>query len=262
MATLSGKQIQAEARKILDGSPNGIQWSKLLQAISATSPATPKNTIQGNLHKLLTGASDIQKISKGVYALSKSQVANQGLPLVVPVTSNGGKKDGSSAASNQTEQAYYQPFADWLRDQLEDATEVMAVGGNVLKGKWGTPDVIGVLKPQTGDLVKFQPQIVSAEIKIDPTQTIVAFGQAVSYRLFSHKSYIVVPETTPKDDVDRLEALAIITGIGLVTFTLDPVAPNFSLVVRAALAEPDMYYVNEMARRLHAAYPKEFNRLF
>ncbi len=101
----------------------------------------------------------------------------------------------------------------------------MALGGSVLKSKWGTPDVLGVLKPRTQDLLKFEPQIVSAEVKIDPGQPVVAFGQAVAYRLFSHKSYIVVPNTTSEDDLSRLKALCSIHGVGLVTFTLDKDAP-------------------------------------
>ncbi len=259
MSQLNGKQIQATAREILEASPAGVQWSKLLQSIANSSPKTPKNTIHGNIHKLLTTATDIKKISRGVYALEKYWTAGQeDTDFKLPTKQI--QNSTSSAAAG--EEKYYKPFAEWLRDQIEDASEVMEVGGNVLKGKWGTPDVIGVLKPRRADLVKFPPQIVSAEIKIDPNQTIVAFGQAVSYRLFSNKSYIVIPTTVSKDDIDRLEALSIITGIGLVTFNLDPDNPNFTLLVRAVLAQPDMYYVNEMAKRLHAAYPVEFERLF
>jgi len=122
--------------------------------------------------------------------------------------------------------------------------------------------VLGVLKPLATDHVKFWPQIVSAEIKADSNQTIVAFGQAVSYRLFSDRTYIVVPSTTSGDEIDRLEALATLTGIGLVTFTLDPREPQFTPVVRAPLARPDTFYVNEMARRLCEARPMEFKKLF
>lgn len=59
-----------------------------------------------------------------------------------------------------------------------------------------------------------------------PGQPVVAFGQAVAYRLFSHKSYIVVPNTTSSDDMNRLKALCGLHGVGLVTFTLDVVQPG------------------------------------
>ena len=119
-----------------------------------------------------------------------------------------------------------------------------------------------MLKPEASDLIKFQPQIVSAEIKIDTNSPVVAFGQAVAYRLFSHKSYMVMPNTTARDDISRLDALAAIYGVGLVTFSLDPNAPDFALRVRALTSEPDMFYVNEMARRLQASAPQAFNALF
>jgi hypothetical protein len=78
-----------------------------------------------------------------------------------------------------------------------------------------------VLKPRAQDLLKFEPQIVAAEIKIDPSQPVTAFGQAVAYRLFAHKSYIVVPNTTSDEDLARLKALCTINGVGLVTFSAD-----------------------------------------
>jgi hypothetical protein len=78
-----------------------------------------------------------------------------------------------------------------------------------------------VLKPRAQDIFKFEPQIVTAEIKVVPSQPIIAFGQAVAYRLFSHKSYIVVPNSTSSDDMNRLKSLRSIHGVGLVTFTLN-----------------------------------------
>ena len=44
--------------------------------------------------------------------------------------------------------------------------------------------------------------------------TICAFGQAVAYRLFSQKSYIVVPKSTTSDDMNRLTSLCSLHGVG------------------------------------------------
>ena len=110
--------------------------------------------------------------------------------------------------------------------------------------------------------MKFDPQIVSVEIKIDPTQPIVAFGQAISYRLFSHKSYLVLPDSTSPDDLDRITALATTFGLGLVTFTVDANDPQFTIQVRATLSQPDMVYVNQMAALLNKYDSKGFDRLF
>ncbi len=88
------------------------------------------------------------------------------------------------------EEDFYQPFADWLVKELEECTKAISLGGNKFKDKWGTPDVIGIREPRKSDIIKPPTEIVSAEIKTDTRDLITAFGQACSYKLFSHKSYI------------------------------------------------------------------------
>lgn len=75
-----------------------------------------------------------------------------------------------------------------------------------MKSKWATPDVIGVYKPLAKNHIKFDIEIVSAEIKIDQ-QAVIALGQAVAYRLFSAKTYIAMPKTITEEDKERLESL-------------------------------------------------------
>ena len=88
---------------------------------------------------------------------------------------------------------------------------------------------------------------------MDSNGLITAFGQACAYRLFSHKSYIVVPKTAGEDDITRLDGLARIFGIGLVLFDASsPHAPEFSIRVRATKAEPDMFYVNRYLKFVEA----------
>ncbi|EGF92755.1 hypothetical protein ABI_11920 [Asticcacaulis biprosthecium C19] len=159
------------------------------------------------------------------------------------------------------EQDFYRSFAEWLEEN-DEATVASALGGASLGGKWGTPDVIGVLKPRAQDIFKFEPQIVTAEIKVVPNQPVIAFGQAVAYRLFSHKSYIVVPNSTNSDDMSRLKSLCSIHGVGLVTFALNKYQPNYSVIVLASVAAPDMFYVNSMLERLKASEPGLLNKLF
>jgi hypothetical protein len=139
---------------------------------------------------------------------------------------------------------------------MEECTEAICVGGAKFKSKWGTPDVVGVRKPRPGDVIKNSIEVLSAEVKVSTNGLITAFGQACAYKLFSHKSYIVVPKTAEKEDVDRLDSLCLIFGIGLVLF--DPAAPesaDFQIRVRPARHEPDMDYVNDsiklIAKELH-----------
>ncbi|HEY9229901.1 MAG TPA: hypothetical protein VIP11_24835 [Gemmatimonadaceae bacterium] len=103
--------------------------------------------------------------------------------------------------------------------------------------------------PRKSDIVKFPTEIVSAEIKLDTQGLITAFGQACSYKLFSHKTHIVVPSTASEDDIARLDALCLIFGIGLVLFDATaPSDPKFDIRVRAMRHEPDMFYVNQNMR--------------
>jgi hypothetical protein len=143
------------------------------------------------------------------------------------------------------EEHFYQPFAEWLVNELEECTKAIPVGGNTFRDKWGTPDVIGVRESRKSDIIKFSTEIVAAEIKLESANLITAFGQACAYRLFCHKSYLVVPLDSPEDDLARLDTLARIFGIGLILFSkADPKLPEFEIRVRAARHEPDMFYVN------------------
>ncbi len=160
-----------------------------------------------------------------------------------------------------TEQDFYDSFAEWLQEN-DEATVAKSLGGSSLGGKWGTPDVIGVLKARAQDIFKFEPQIVTAEIKAVPSQPVVAFGQAVAYRLFSHRTYIVVPNSTSSDDMNRLKSLCSIHGVGLVTFMLNKAQPDYVVVVLPVNASPDMFYVNNMLERLKSSEPSLLNQLF
>ena len=144
---------------------------------------------------------------------------------------------------------FYLPFADWLKTELEECTRSTPLGGNKFKDKWGTPDVIGIRESPRSDPIKFPTEIVSAEIKVDTRDLITAFGQACSYKLFSHKCYIVIPKNSSQEDISRLDALCLIFGIGLVLFDNNNVEdPKFEIRVRPVKQEPDMFYVNKYVK--------------
>jgi hypothetical protein len=144
------------------------------------------------------------------------------------------------------EEQFYKPFAEWLVEDLEECTKAITAGGNKMKDKFGTPDVVGILRPGDRDIIDFPMEIVSAEIKTSSNGLITAFGQACSYKLFSHKSYIVVPKTASDDDIARLESLSMIMGIGLILFEpSSPTDPRFEIRTRATRHNPDMFYVNQ-----------------
>ena len=148
-------------------------------------------------------------------------------------------------ASKIDEEHFYKQFAEWIVNELEECTKAISLGGKKFGDKWGTPDVIGVREPRKSDIIKPPTEIIAAEIKTDSQALIVAFGQACSYKLFSHRSYIVIPDDALVEDLARLDALARIFGIGLILFDKKEKEPEFEIRVRASRHEPDMFYVNK-----------------
>ena len=149
------------------------------------------------------------------------------------------------------EEDFYGPFADWLKNEIEDVTDAITLGGNVFKDKWGTPDVVGKRESRRSDIIKGATEIVSAEIKTDTAQLVTAFGQVCPYKLFSHKVYLVVPRQSQDEEISRLDSLCQIFGIGFVTFDANsPATPDFRILVRPALHEPDLFYTNKYMARI------------
>lgn len=250
MAKLGVHQIRDLAKQIVGASPKGIRYSDLVRQIAEGNLETPKNTIHGSVWDLDTRFPDIiHKPSRGLYLpFNKGQIQD----------------DFSIIETTKLpkEEEFYEPFAEWLKNELDEVTIAVAIGGAGFQKKWGTPDVVGVYKPLASHRIKFDLEVVSAEIKVDPNQPVVAFGQAVAYRLFSSKSYIVMPKSISPEDYGRLEALCILFGIGLVLYEPNINEPDFSIRVRAQRFSPDMFYVNEFADRLYQIDPATFNELF
>lgn len=250
MAKLTGKEIRELAKKLVIETPGGIRYSSLVRRISQEHPETPINTIHGNIWDLdKTFSGQVVKPSRGLFvSASQEQPFDKG--TVVPTPPSVRESD------------FYEPFAEWLKTDLDEATEAIALGGAGMRSKWGTPDVVGVFKPLPSNRVKFDLEIISAEVKVAPHESIVAFGQAMAYRLFSHKVYLVLPSTVPEEDQGRIEALALLFGAGFVLFDLNLDDPQFQVRVRAQRFAPDMFYVNDFADRLHDFDRTLFNRLF
>lgn len=255
MAKLSVQEIKARARKIVAENPGGIRYNALLDRIIRDDPETPKNTIAGSIWNLETlYPSEVSKPTRGLY---KPIQAVGDAAVVI-----GDAEEIMPSGVKIRESDFYEAFADYLKNDLDEVTDVAPLGGAGMRTKWGTPDVIGVYKPLAGNLIKFPLEIVSAEIKIDPLTPVVAFGQAIAYRLFSAKTYVAMPNTLTEEDKGRLESLGMLFGVGLVLFDLDTKDPNFSIRMRAQRFPPDMFFVNEFADRLKQLDAEVFERLF
>lgn len=231
------EKIAALCVQALTLSPSGLRFAEIKRYVQHhLDPSIKQSNIPANLVKLVEiSDGKITKVDKGLYQLA-SNLGNVSHEEIITTPSS----------KKITEQDFYQSFADWLVNELEDCTKTEVVGGASFGDKWATPDVIGVLKSKPSDIFKFEHEIVAAEIKISGGESLItALGQACSYRLFAHRSYIVVPKQANKSDLDRLDSLCLLFGIGLVIFDVDyPDNPDFSIKTRALTHKPDMFYLN------------------
>jgi hypothetical protein len=233
-------RITSTAVKLLSAASKGLHHSALVQALQDELPDIPLNTIRGTVVGLVAHNPDqIIKPAKGLFQHTKF----------------GNTEDFEAAVADGTaspkESAFYSSFAAFLKDDLEECTKSIPLGGSIFKGKWGTPDVIGIRRAKESDLVKFPTEIIAAEIKVDTNSFVTAFGQACAYRLFAHRSYLVVPRAASEGDLARLEALCTACGLGLILFdSKDSAHPNFTIRLRAVRGEPDMFYVNDNMKQI------------
>ena len=230
------EKIVSKAVEVIKTLPEGIRYSELVRTIQQDFPDIPNNTIHGTIWNLEARVPDkIYKPARGLFrhnTFRDVQLGEFGQKL-------------PDKTEKIREEDFYQSFADWLVKELEECTKAIPLGGNKFRDKWGTPDVVGIREPRKSDIIKQATEIVSAEIKIDTKDLITAFGQACSYKLFCHKSYIVVPKESLEEDISKIDALCLIFGIGLILFnSRNNKDPDFEIRVRPTKHEPDMFYVN------------------
>lgn len=187
------------------------------------------------------------KPEKGIFKLNKYQDIESQAKLV----------------SKLKEQDFYDPFANFLVEETLEATSAIPLGGSVFKDKWGTPDVIGVRKTSRRELLDVPTEIISAEIKLNPSELITAFGQACAYRLFSHKIYLVIPNESSQEDQERIDSLCLIFGIGLVIYdSRNNNNPKWEIKNRPQKFDPDIFYTNTYLKKIEKSRPDLFKILF
>jgi hypothetical protein len=243
--TSIGKRITDAAMAILEANPEGVRYSELVRQVMASDGTFNQNTIHGNVWNLDDRfKGKVYKPARGLFRLTKFRE---------PGTDQLKKELVPPELEKVRELDFYESFADWLVNDVEECTKAIALGGSRFKDKWGTPDVIGKRESKRSDIIQAPVEIVSAEIKPDVAQLVTAFGQACAYCLFSHKSYIVVSRKSPDDEVSRLDSLCQVFGIGLVLFDSDsPKDPRYSIRVRPRLQQPDLFYANKYMKLIES----------
>lgn len=239
MAKSKTARIHELAIRIIASHPEGIQYADLRRRIHETDNSLKLSTIGGAIYDLDSRFDEVEKPSRGLFRSRIGQTEANAI--------------ATHAAPAIQEEQFYSPFADWLKNGLEDVTEAIPLGGNRFRDKWGTPDVIGKRDSKRSDIVKQPIEIVSAEIKTNSSQLITAFGQACAYCLFSHRSYLVVPKQAPADELSRLDSLCQVFGLGFALFDAEsPDDPQFEVRVRPKKQDPDIHYTNKYMREIES----------
>lgn len=237
MSETQREKITKKALEVLENDPNGIRYSDLRKKLSEILPDIPSNTIHGTIWDLDKKNEQIIKPERGLFILRK---------FATEIIDRKPKSENNVHLPKET--SFYQSFADYLVQDLEECVKAISLGGNKFGDRWGTPDVFGIYKFSEADAVRPPVEIISAEIKTDTNQLITAFGQACAYKIFSHKVYLAVPKEA---DTGRIESLCTRFGIGLILFDKnDDMDPKWEIRTRAVKSEPDYFYVNEYLQRL------------
>lgn len=237
------EKIKDKAFELLKDNPDGLRYSELVKFISENDEKLNRNTINGSVWNLDSQFPEkVYKPSRGLFRL---------VEFKDPETDELRKEVQPKEAKKIKEEDFYEPFSNWLQNDIEDVTHSIPLGGNRFKDKWGTPDVIGKKESKRSDIIQAPVEIVSAEIKTETNQLITAFGQACAYKLFSHKCYLVIPKQSSQDEVARLDSLCQLFGIGLVLFNVEnPNTPDFTIRVRPNKHEPDFFYTNKYMSKI------------
>ena len=120
------EQIVGKALELLSNSQHGICWSELNRQVRDALPQISKNTIVGTFWNLDAKLPDqVFKPARGLWMHMKFRETTQVPQLTVIPT----------AKEKILEKAFYEPFASWLVNELEECTKAIEVGGNAFKDK-------------------------------------------------------------------------------------------------------------------------------
>lgn len=258
------EMIREKAVELLREKESGMHYNEMCKETSKYFPGTPLNTIVHLLWNLDKIRSDlVTKPSRGLFVHRKFTNTKDSAEFkgTKPFT-NSYEEVADHSTRKIDEGDFYSKFADYLMSGISECNNAVPFGDTRGGQKWGNPDVIGWF--DIGKAIFTQnPEIVSGELKIDSSwdKIVTGFGQACSYLLFSHKSYLAIPKQIKEGDRSRIESLCIIFGIGLIYFNEDdPKDPKFELRNRALRHEPNILYINERAKQISDALTKSNRR--
>lgn len=140
------ERIRAIAFDLLEQNAPGLRFSELQRQIQLVDPKLKPGTINTSIWNLdAVFPERVHKPSKGLFRLAQFRQSD----LEPPQAATSPKPK-----PRIREEAFYPLFASWLKNELEDVTHAIALGRNVFKDRWGTPDVLGKAESKRSDVIK------------------------------------------------------------------------------------------------------------
>ena len=224
---------------------NGLRFASLVKRVSSET-GTNLNTCNGNLYNLPNELPDkVSRPSRGLFILKENE-------KFLKDTSEEAPEQQSDIKLN--EEGIYEPARNHLLGNGE-CTHAVIVGGNSFGKKWGTPDIVGVIRADSDAVYKPILEIIAVEVKNEGYDPVEALGQAMAYKLFAHRTWLVLPHDN-QNEIERIQGIAITANIGLISFTGKDKDLEFTTLNRPTSGCPDIIEVNKMLEKLKRDRPK------
>jgi hypothetical protein len=223
---------------------SGIRISSLIKKVAAETGENV-NTCTGNLWNLPERFPDkVFRPFRGMLILKENERFLKDAEI--------NAKDISwvedAAEVKMKEADIYEPAMNYLLSEQE-CTHAIIVGGNAFGRKWGTPDILGIIRASSDATYRPIIELVAVEIKDEGYLPIEALGQAMAYKLFAHRTWLILPDEG-NEDISRIQGVAITANIGLVSFTRKEDGFEFITRNRPISGRPDLGEVNDMLEKL------------
>ncbi len=242
---IRGKALEILARPEFKG---GIRFNTLIKKVISETGEN-ENTCNGSLYNLPNEMPEkIARPYRGLFILKE----NENFLKNVIEQNFERKPDTKSVESN-----IYQPARDYLLGR-EECTHAVVIGGNIFGKKWGTPDILGAIRASSDAVYQPPLEIIAVEIKDAGYSPVEALGQAMAYKLFAHRTWLILPDD---NELDRIEGIAISANIGLVSFSKDGNSFSFVTLNRPSVGHPDFTEVNKILDELKEKDRKKYNEL-
>jgi len=226
----------------------GIRFATLVKKV-VSETGEIENTCNGSLYNLPNELPEkVSRPYRGLFILKENE----------KLLKDAAEQDSEeNPGAKYRESDIYQPARDYLMSR-EECTHAVVIGGNIFGKKWGTPDILGAIRAHSDAVYQPTLEIIAVEIKDAGYSPVEALGQAMAYKLFAHRTWLILPDDK---DLDRIEGIAISANIGLIGFTKAKEGFVFATLNRPSAGRPDFTEVNKILDDLKQKDKKKYNEL-